>query len=90
MTANQGLETLFKLENRRHQNIIVSDTMAVGIARAGSENPVVKADFAPQLIRFDFGQPPHSLILPGRLHFMEAEALVALAKAPETIKEIVT
>lgn len=90
MTANQGLETLLELENRRHRNIITSDTIAVGIARAGSENPVVKADFAQQLMKFNFGQPPHSLVLPGRLHFMEAEALVALGKAPETIKETVT
>jgi len=90
MTANQGLETLFKLENRRRQSIIASDTIAVGIARAGSENSLIKADFAPQLIRFDFGQPPHSLILPGRLHFMEAEALVTLAKAPESVKEMIT
>ena len=90
MTANQGLRTLFELENRKHQGVIVSDTLAVGIARAGSESPVIKADFALPLSKFDFGQPPHSLILPGKLHFMEAEALVTLAKAPEAVKEMAT
>jgi len=90
MTANQGLKTLLELENRKHQNVVVSDTLAVGIARAGSENPVVKADFAHGLLEFDFGQPPHSLIFPGKLHFMEAEALVTLAKAPVTVKAMVT
>lgn len=89
MTANQGLELLMKLEGRRHQNLIVSDTVVVGIARAGSEDSLVRAGFASQLIEFDFGQPPHSLVFPGRLHFMEAEALVTLAKAPESVMEMV-
>lgn len=90
MTINQGLQTLFELENRKHQNALSSETLAVGIARAGSETPVIKADFVRHLLKFDFGKPPHSLVFLGKLHFVEAEALVTLAKAPETVKEMVT
>ena len=38
-----------------------------------------------KLIKYDFGKPPHTLVFPGKLHFMEAEALVELAGAPREI-----
>jgi diphthine synthase len=30
----------------------------------------------------DFGPPLHTLVIPGKLHFMETEALVAFAGLP--------
>ncbi|NVL93660.1 MAG: diphthine synthase, partial [Desulfobacterales bacterium] len=75
---------------RKKKGIITPDSMAVGIARAGSEDPLVKADRVKNLLRFDYGQPPHSLIIPAQhLHFMEAEALITLAGAPDDTKRIV-
>ena len=67
-------------------NIITPDTVAVGIARAGNINPKLKADYIMNLSDFDFGEPPFSLIIPGELHFMEIEALIAFADAPATLK----
>jgi len=89
MTIKEGLQTLFALEKRKRQGVIATYTLAVGIARAGSENPTVKADYVEELLKFDFGKPPHSLVFPGKLHFMEAEALVMLAKAPERVREMI-
>ena len=89
MTVKQGLETLLNVEKLRHQRVVTRNTIAVGIARAGSVAPVVKADFVNELLRFDFGAAPHSIVFPGRLHFMEAEALITLAKAPETVRRMV-
>jgi len=89
MTIEEGLKSLFALENRKRQGVITADTLAVGIARAGSESPSVKADFQEELLKFDFGKPPHSLVFPGELHFMEAEALITLAKAPERVREMI-
>ncbi len=53
------------------------------VARAGSDNCLISADYAKNLLNKDFGEPMHSLIIPGNLHFMEAEALVKLAGAPK-------
>jgi len=89
MTINEGLKSLFELERRKHEGVITADTLAVGIARAGSENPTVKADFARELLKFDFGKLPHSLVFPSKLHFMEAEALITLANAPERVKKMI-
>jgi len=89
MTIKEALQTLFALERRKRQGVITADTLVVGIARAGSDNPSVKADFAQGLLKFDFGKPPHSLVFSGSLHFMEAEALITLAKASENVRRLV-
>ncbi len=81
MTVNTALELLLEVEEKRADGVM-HGTAAVGIARAGSEKPVVKADYAENLKDFDFGKPLHILVIPGKLHFLEAEALVKLAGGP--------
>lgn len=89
MTVNEGLQALFTVEQQKHKGAVTSSTVAVGIAQAGSNSPVVKADTTKALLKFDFGAPPHTLVFLGKLHFMEAAALILLARAPETVKELV-
>lgn len=88
LCIHEALETLLNIEAKRRKGIATASTLAVGVARAGSEKPEVKADSIKELLRYDFGEPPHTLILPGELHFMEAEALVALAGAPLVLLEM--
>lgn len=83
---NEGLKLLMKIEEKKKQRVVTMDTLAVGIARAGSGNPIVKAEFVKALLGYDFGEPPHSIVFPGELHFMEVEALISLAKAPEKLR----
>jgi len=90
MTINDSLRVLSTLEDRKQKGTITPETIAVGIARAGSEKPLVKADHAKNLLSFDYGNPPHSLIIPAEhLHFMEAEALITLASAPDDVRRMV-
>jgi diphthine synthase len=63
--------------------------LAVGIARVGSKRPIVKADLLKDLMPHEFGCPPHTLIFPGKLHFMEADALIYLADAPSSVRTLV-
>jgi diphthine synthase len=86
LNINEALKELLKTEVAGKPKTVTMDTLAVGVARAGSENPMVKAAFVKDLLNHDFGQPPFSLIFPGKLHFMEAEALIVLAGAPEAIR----
>jgi len=51
----------------------------VGIARAGSPDPVVHAGTAEEMKSFDFGSPLHILIVPGQLHDIEREYLERFA-----------
>ena len=86
----EGLESLLKIEEKRKEKIATMDTLVIGIARAGSNDPTVKAGFLKDLLGCDFGGLPHTIIFPGELHFMEAEALIVLAGAPENVRGMVT
>jgi diphthine synthase len=62
---------------------------AVGVARVGSRDEKVKASKMKALMEEDFGDGPHSIVVVGRLHFMEAEALELLCGAsPEDLREL--
>ena len=89
MTAKEGLQALWTVEKRKRNKVITSNTLVIGIARAGSKNPVVKGGYTKEVIMHNFGKPPHTIIFLGKLHFMEAEALITLARAPEHIRGIV-
>jgi diphthine synthase len=63
------------------------DELAVVVARAGSPDAVVAADRLSALADREFGDPLHLLVIPGDLHHVEADALVGLAGAPESLVE---
>ena len=88
LSINQALNMLREVEEKKNLGVISQDTVAVGIARAGSNNPTVKADFVKDLVNFDFGEPPFSLIFPGDLHFMEVDALIAFGGAPTSFRRL--
>ena len=58
------------------------DVLGVVVARAGSPDPVVRADRLSALADGSFGDPLHLLVVPGELHLMERDALAALGSAP--------
>ncbi|QWC19856.1 diphthine synthase [Halorubrum sp. 2020YC2] len=64
-----------------------ADELAVVVARAGSPNAVVAADRLRAIADREFGAPLHLLVIPGDLHHVEADALVGLAGAPESLVE---
>jgi diphthine synthase len=86
LTINEALQTLLELEKQKKEQVITPNTLVVGVARAGSPEPAVKAGYVEEVMNYDFGASPHTLIFPGKLHFMEAEALITLADAPETVR----
>jgi diphthine synthase len=55
--------------------------IGIGVARIGSEDPFVLSAKLGELQNQDFGTVPHCLVIPGRLHFMEVEALRAFCGA---------
>jgi diphthine synthase len=64
---------------------ISGDTLVVGIARIESQDMRILAGRLSDVMRADFGPPPYALILPGTLHFVEAEALRLLCHAPKEL-----
>lgn len=90
MTVNEGLEYLMNIEkNLERDGLITENNLAVGIARVGSSDVVVKADTISKLIDFDFGSPLHCIIIPSKLHIVEAEYLVEIAGAnPDILNDV--
>lgn len=85
LNIRDALNGLLKVESERKKSVVTEETLVVGVARAGSSDPTAKAGFIRELLSYDFRGPPYSLIFPGKLHFMEAEALVVLAGATEKL-----
>jgi len=67
MTVNEGIRLLENMAAKKQVEI----PLYVGIARAGSDNPVIRAGNAATLDALDFGPPLHVLVVPGELHEME-------------------
>jgi diphthine synthase len=78
MTINEGIRLLLAVEERRKEGVL-KDAICIGIARAGSPEPCVKAAKINALGAFDFGGPLQIMAIPAELHFLEEEALETLA-----------
>lgn len=87
MTANEAMEILLQVEDMKKENVFTPDTLVVVLARAGSLNPTLRAGYVKDMLKEDFGRQPHVMVVPGRLHIVEAEYLMAFAGAPKEILE---
>ena len=76
MTVNKALEILESIEKKKHENIIKNDLLVIGCARLGCNDFIIKAGPLEKIKQFNFGKPPHCLIIPAKnLHFIEKEML---------------
>jgi hypothetical protein len=78
MTLNEGMRVMLNLEKKYGRGVFTEDTVVVGVARAGSEDCMMVAGRVKDLLNHDFGSPPHALVVPGKLHFLEKEAIQML------------
>jgi diphthine synthase len=75
MSAPQAIQSLI-------DSGVSPDTLVVGVARLGQPDAIIRAGRAADIASHDFGEPPHSLVVPGLLHFLEEDALRTLARCP--------
>jgi len=86
MTVNEGLKYLMSIyDDLDREGLVTPDTLALGIARVGSSDVVVRAGKIIELIDFDFGGPLHCIVIPSKLHVVEAEYLVEIAGASSDV-----
>jgi diphthine synthase len=87
LTIPEAIRILIKLESLKRAGLLTEETLMVALARVEAPDCLVRADRAGDLVKGDFGRPPWSVILPSKLHFVEAEALQLLAGAPLKLLE---
>ena len=62
----------------KKETSITSSTYAIVASRIGFKDQAIISGKISSLLKKEFGKPPHTLIIPGRLHFTESDALKIL------------
>jgi diphthine synthase len=75
MSVNEAIKNLLEIESKRKENIFHENSFCIGCANLGSKNQVIKSGKAEELLDFNFGKGLQCLIVPGKLHFVEQEAV---------------
>lgn len=79
MPADEGLDLLIEIEARRQEQVVPPDRLVAVVARAGQPDVACHAGSAGDLADRPFGEPVHTIVVPGDLHFKERHALEVLA-----------
>lgn len=88
MTANEGLDLLMDMAERYEgTGELKKKSLACVVARAGCLDCSLSAGPIEELRSRDFGPPLHTLVIPGKLHFMEREALRTFAGLPDDFED---
>lgn len=80
MPPQDALAALLAVEAERRALALTRETFAIVASRVGRGDQGIAAGSVAHLMGLDAGEPPHSIVVPGALHFTEADALRALAR----------
>ena len=80
LDPKDALANLLAAEKEQTRNVLSQNIFAIVTSRIGLKDPSITAGKISSLIKLDFGKPPHTIIIPGSLHFTESDALKVLAK----------
>lgn len=70
-----ALDGLMNAERGQGRNVLSGSTFGIVASRIGLDDQGIVSGNVSDLLEAGFGGPPHSIIIPGRLHFTEANAL---------------
>jgi diphthine synthase len=73
-------QRLLDAEKNFKREVLSEGTLAVVLGRVGMKDEAVVGGAMGALRGSSFGPPPHCVIIPGRLHFTEEEALATILK----------
>ena len=71
---------LLDIEKEQKRTVLSDDTFAIIASRIGFETQKIISGKFSNLLKIDFGEPPHSIIIPGKLHFTESDAINVLTE----------
>eukprot|EP00794_Sanderia_malayensis_P008039 gene8039-8901_t len=83
LTCSAAIRQLLSVANKRENTCqdedLNSDTVCIGLARVGWESQKIVAGTMSEVAGFDLGPPIHSLVIPGKMHFLEADMVKQFA-----------
>lgn len=83
LAPNDALKSLLEAEKNFLYAVFVPETFAVVASRIGNADQQITGGTVSRLQTTNFGEPPHVIVIPGKLHFSEIDALKTLLKIPE-------
>ncbi len=75
MSVSQAIEVLEDIEQRLGEGLVKDDLLVIGCSRLGTDKAIIKAGKLKKIKEIDFGDAPHCLIIPGKMHFIEEEMI---------------
>jgi len=75
LAPQDALSLLLDAEKIQNGKIISLDTFAIIASRIGKNDQSITSGKISNLIKKEFGNPPHTVIIPGSLHFTESNAV---------------
>jgi len=75
LEPQDALSMLLGCEEKQKRKIISSETFGIVASRIGKNDQRIISGNVDNLIKSKFGEPPHSIIIPGKLHFTESDAV---------------
>ncbi len=78
LNPKDALLGLIETEKGQKRNVIDNSTYAIVASRIGFKDQSIISGKISSLKKMNFGKPPHTVIIPGRLHFTESDALKKL------------
>ena len=78
LDPNNAISNLLDVEKEQKRNVVNKDTFAIVASRIGFETQKITSGKFSNLLEVDFGEPPHSIIITGKLHFTESDAINVL------------
>ena len=75
LDPNDALKGLLETEKGQIRNVISTSTYVIVASRIGFKDQTIISGKISSLKKRDFGKPPHTIIIPGRMHFTESDAL---------------
>ena len=83
LNPGAALRMMVRAEAGQGRGVFTGDTYVVVASRVGMPDQAIRAGRLDTMEGYDYGEPPHSIVVPGPLHFTERDALMALAECGE-------
>lgn len=80
LDPNDALDGLVQTEKGQRRNVISEESYVIVASRIGFKDQKIISGKISSLKKKEFGKPPHTVIIPGRLHFTESDALKILGQ----------
>jgi len=80
LDPKDAILSLLDAEKEQKRNVVNENTFAVVVSRIGLKTQKITSGKFTNLLKTNFGEPPHSIIITGKLHFTESDAISVLTE----------